>query len=117
MIFSHPWQQIVLQEYVDAVRAATKRVEEMTRQMTEALSQWRLAPVVESLTPLKGINTVAAMVILSELGDLRRFKKPSHLMSYLGLVPTGHSSGGTRRQGGITRTGNTHARRILIESA
>ena len=115
--FRHPWQQIVLQEYIDAVRAATKRVDEMTRQMMAALPQWSLSPVVESLTALKGINTVAAMVLLSELGDLRRFKKPSYLMSYLGLVPTEHSSGGIRRQGGITRTGNTHARRILIESA
>ncbi len=89
----------------------------MTRQMMIALPEWSLSPVVDSLTALKGINTVAAMVLLSELGDLRRFKKPSYLMSYLGLVPTEHSSGSTRRQGGITRTGNTHARRILIESA
>jgi len=117
LVFRHPWQQIVLQEYIDSVRAATKRVEEMTRQMMIALPEWSLSPVVASLTALKGINTVAAMVLLSELGDLRRFKKPSHLMSYLGLVPSEHSSGGTRRQGGITRTGNTHARRILIESA
>ena len=115
--FEHPWQQIVLQEYVDAVKAATKRVSDITEQMMKALSEWSLSPVVDSLVALRGINKRAAMVILSELGDLRRFDSPKQLMAYLGLVPGEHSSGPRRRQRRITRAGNTHARRILIESA
>jgi len=115
--FEHPWQQIVLQEYVDAVKAATQRVSGITEQMMKALSEWSLLPVVNSLVALRGINKITAMVILAELGDLRRFDSPKQLMAYLGLVPGEHSSGSSRRQRGITRTGNTHARRILIESA
>ena len=93
------------------------RVEEITKQMMKALTEWSLAPVVDSLLALRGVNKITAMILLSELGDLRRFKNPAKLMSYLGLVPIEHSSGGSRRQRGITRTGNTHARRTLIESA
>ena len=57
------------------------------------------------------------MTVLAELGDISRFDSPRELMAYLGLVPSEHSSGGTRRQGGITRTGNGHVRRVLVESA
>ena len=117
LVFKHPWQQIVLQEYIDAAKGATARVEEITKQMMKALTEWSLAPVVDSLLALRGVNKITAMILLSELGDLRRFKNPAKLMSYLGLVPIEHSSGGSRRQRGITRTGNTHARRTLIESA
>lgn len=65
----------------------------------------------------KGIDFVAAAVLLAELGDLQRFDHPRQLMAYLGLVPSEYSSGPSRSQGGITKTGNTHARRILVESA
>jgi transposase len=115
--FKHPWQQIVLQEYIDAVKAATRRVEDITDQMMKALSEWSLAPVVDSLIALRGIDKISAMVLLAELGDLRRFDTPKQLMAYLGLVPGEHSSGSSRRQKGITRAGNTHARRIVVESA
>ena len=57
------------------------------------------------------------MVLLAELGDISRFESPKQLMAYLGLVPSEHSSGGRRRQGAITKTGNGHARRMLVESA
>src|SRR5699024_634390 len=115
--FEHDWQQVVLQEYVDATKAATQRVADMTAQMERALPQWALAPVVEALVALRGIDKVAAMVLLAELGDISRFDSPRQLMAFLGLVPSEHSSGNRRRQGGITLTGNSHARRILVESA
>ena len=57
------------------------------------------------------------MVLLAELGDISRFESPRQLMAYLGLVPSEHSSGSRRRQGGITLAGNGHARRMLVESA
>jgi len=117
LIFKHPWQQVALQEYVDAVRAATARVETMTGLMLEALPQWSMAPVVDSLVALRGVDQLAAITLLAELGDLSRFDSPTQLMAYLGLVPSEHSSGSRRRQGAITRTGNRHARRLLVECA
>mgnify|MGYP001552460782 CR=1 FL=1 len=112
-----PWLQIVLQEYIDAVKAACKRVDALTNQLMKTLPQWSLHPIVESLVALRGIDKLAAVVLLAELGDISRFSHPRQLMAFLGLVPTEHSSGNTRRQGGITRTGNGHARRMLVESA
>ena len=115
--FDSPWQQVVLQEYIDAVKAASQRVDDITAQMLGALAQWSLKPVVESLVALRGIDKVAAMVLLAELGDISRFESPRQLMAYLGLVPSEHSTGKRRRQGAITLTGNSHARRMLVESA
>jgi transposase len=117
IVFEHAWLQIVLQEYIDAVKAATQRVNDLTGQMMATLEQWSLAPVVNSLVALRGIDKIAAMVLLAELGDISRFESPRQLMAYLGLVPSEHSSGKRRRQGAITLTGNGHARRMLIESA
>ena len=112
-----PWQQLVLQEYLDAVKAASQRVDDITAQMMDAQAQWSLAPVVASLVTLRGIDKVAAMVLLAELGDISRFDSPRQLMAYPGLVPSEHSTGKRRRQGAITLTGNSHARRMLVESA
>ena len=115
--FPRDWQQVVLQEYIDAVKAAQARVAEMTGQMVHALPQWQLAPVVESLVALRGVDVVAAMTLIAELGDISRFDSPRQLMAFLGLVPSEESSGRRKRKGAITLTGNAHARRMLIESA
>jgi transposase len=112
-----PWQQVALQTYIDAERAAGERVAQMTDQLMRALPEWSLAPVVDSLVALRGIDKLAAIVLLAELGDISRFDSPKQLMAFLGLVPSEHSSGGRRRQGAITLTGNSHARRMLVESA
>ena len=108
-----PWQQVVLQTYIDAERAAGERVVQLTDQLMRALPEWSLAPVVDSLVALRGIDKLAAIVLLAELGDLSRFDSPRQLMAFLGLVPSEHSSGGRRRQGAITLTGNGHARRMV----
>lgn len=115
--FEHDWQQLVLHEYIDAVRAATERVAEMSRQLERLLPHWSLAPVIEALVALRGIDKLSAMVLVAELGDISRFDSPRQLMAFLGLVPSEHSTGNRRRQGGITGTGNKHARRVAIESA
>jgi len=112
-----PWQQVVLQTYIDAERAAGERVAQLNDQLMRALPEWSLAPVVDALVALRGIDKLAAIVLLAELGDISRFDSPKQLMAFLGLVPSEHSSGGRRRQGAITLTGNSHARRMLIESA
>ena len=115
--FDSPVQQIVLQEYLDTVKTAQKRVAGLEAQMHEALAQWSLRPVVEALMALRGVSLITAMTTLAELGDITRFDSPRELMAYLGLVPSEHSSGGSRRQGSITRTGNGYVRRVLVEAA
>lgn len=115
--FDHPVQQIVLEEYLDAVKEAQRRVASLEQQMRAALPAWSLAPVVEALMAMRGVSLITAMTVLAELGDISRFDSPRQLMAYLGLVPSEHSSGGSRRQGGITHTGNGHVRRVLVEAA
>jgi transposase len=110
-------QQIVFQEYVDAVKQAEARVAGLVKEMEKALQSWDLAPVVEALMALRGVKLITAMTIMAELGDITRFDSPRQLMSFLGLVPSETSSGLTRRRGGITKTGNGHVRRVLVESA
>jgi len=115
--FPHRAQQIAFEEYRQAIAQADARVQGLTQALIQELPQWRLRPLVEALMCLRGFDHVAAMSTVAELGDLKRFPHPRELMGYLGVVPTEHSSGARRRQGGITKTGNTHARRILIEAA
>ena len=115
--FERAWEEGAFREYLDAVRAASDRVAALTKRLHDALPDWSLAPVARSLAALRGVDTLTATTLLAELGDVSRFDSPRQLMGYLGLVPSEHSSGGRRRQGGITRTGNGHARRALVESA
>ena len=115
--FDHPVQQVVFQEYVDTVLEAQRRVAGLEEQMRAGLQGWSLRPVAEALMALRGVDVVTAMTVLAELGDLTRFASPRELMGFLGLVPSEHSSGGRRRRGGITKTGNGHVRRVLVEAA
>lgn len=115
--FETPVQQIVLQEYIEAMREAQCRVAGLEKQMAAVLPIWSLAPVVEAIQAMRGVSLITAMTVLAELGDISRFDSPRQLMAYLGLVPSEHSSGGSRRQGGITKTGNGHVRRVLVEAA
>ena len=115
--FERDWQEWAFREYLDAVRAASDRVAALTKQLDDALPSWSMAPVVRSLVALRGVDRITAMTLLSELGDVSRFDSPRQLMAYVGLVPSEHSSGARRHQGGITRTGNGHVRRTLVESA
>ena len=115
--FDNDLYQVVLQEYINAVKQADERLNTMNTLMAKALPGWSMAPVVYSLKALRGVDTTAAMILISELGDVSRFESPKQLMAYLGLVPSEHSSGSKRRQGHITLTGNSHARRVLVESA
>ena len=112
-----PAQQIVFQEYVRAVSEQTERLQRLEAELQALVQTWRWAPVVEAIQALRGIQFTAAVTLIAELGDLHRFATPRQLMSYLGLIPSEHTSGERRRQGGITKTGNSHARRVLVEGA
>jgi transposase len=115
--FDQPIHHIVLEECIAAVEGATARRNRLEAHIDAMLPDWSLAPAVRSLQALRGMAMVAAATLVAELGDITRFAKPSQLMAYLGLVPSEHSSGNTRRQGGITKAGNGAARRVLIEAA
>jgi transposase len=115
--FEHEAQNRVLIDYLAAVAQATSRVARLTKDIAELVEQWSLKPLVEALQALRGVQLVSAVVLAAEIGDFRRFPTPSSLMAYLGLVPSEHSSGEKTRRGRITKCGNGHARRILVESA
>lgn len=112
-----PAQQIVFQEYVRAVTEQHERLQRLESELREQATHWRLYPVVEAIQALRGVELTGAVILIAELGDLTRFDTPRQLMSYLGLTPSEYSSGERRRQGGITKAGNTHARRALVEGA
>lgn len=115
--FEQEAQQRVLEDYLRTVEEQTERVARLTRSVLELVETWGLRPLVKALQALRGISAISATVLAAELGDLMRFGTAPQLMSYLGLVPSEHSSGEGRRLGRITRAGNGHARRILIEAA
>src|SRR5580658_6885174 len=115
--FEQAAHHIVLEDCIAAVEAATARRDRLEAHIEAALPDWSLAPVVRALQALRGMALVAAATVIAELGDITRFANPRQLMAYLGLVPSEHSSGATRRQGGITKAGNGAARRMLIEAA
>lgn len=109
--------QDVMNDYREAVELATARVGRLTARLAERVADWDRAPLVTALQALRGVDLVSAATLVAELGDFRRFRTAPELMSFVGLVPSEYSSGGARRQGRITRTGNGHVRRILVESA
>ena len=115
--FEQAETQAVFDHYLHSIIESEQRISQIERQMQEALSGWSLSPLVDALMALRGVKLITAMTLVSELGDLTRFASPRELMAFVGLVPSEHSSGSTRRQGHITKSGNTHVRRVLIESA
>jgi transposase len=115
--FEQAVHHIVLEDYIAAVEAAAARRDRLTAQIETMLLDWTLAPVVAALQTMRGMALVNAATLIAELGDLSRFTNPRQLMAYLGLVPSEHSSGASVKRGGITKTGNAAARRLLIEAA
>jgi transposase len=107
----------VFQEYVRGVSEQTDRLPRLEVELQALVQTWRWAPVVDAIQALRGSQFIAAVPLIAELGDLTRFDPPRQLMSDLGLIPSEHTSGERRRQGGITKTGNSHARRVLVAGA
>lgn len=117
VVLPHAAMKVVLEEYLQGIDAAEERIERLEVHMKALLEDWHLAPVVKALMGFRGYQTVAAMITVSEIGDIHRFAHPRQLMAYLGLVPSESSSGGSRAQGGITKCGNGHLRWIFNECA
>jgi transposase len=117
LVLPHPAMKAILEEYLQGIDAAHHRVERIEASMLALLDTWRLKPAVQALMAFRGFQLVAAMITVSELGDIHRFAHPRQLMTYLGLVSVEHSSGPRQHLGGISRCGNGHARWLLTECA
>lgn len=117
--FAQPAQEVVLTDYVHEVEHVAMRLERLDRAIQEAagLAPPRMRAVIAALQALRGVAEIAAVTIVAELGEISRFRTPRQLMAYSGLVPSEYSSGSTRRQGSITKTGNAHLRRVIVEAA
>jgi transposase len=115
--FEQAVHHIVLEDYIAAAEAAEARRDRLTAQIEAMLPDWTLAPVVAALQTMRGMALVNAATLIAEVGDFSRFANPRQLMAYLGLVPSEHSSGASLRRGGLTKAGNSAARRLLIEAA
>ena len=115
--FDQAAHHVVLEDYIQAVEAAEARRDRLTAQIEAMLPDWPLASVVAALQTMRGMALVNAATLIAELGDLSRFGNPRQLMAYLGLVPSEQSSGTSIKRGGLTKTGNGAARRLLIEAA
>jgi transposase len=115
--FAEPAQQIVLQESIEAVHAGEQRRDRVDGHLRAQIPGWRLHPLVRNLCALRGLDTIASAGLAAAIGDPARFATAPDFMAYLGLVPSESSSGPKRRLGAITKTGDVHARTLLIEAA
>lgn len=113
----HPAQQIVLQECIQTITKRIQRLARLDNELVNQVQRWRYYPVVKAVQTMRDVRLVVATGVVAELGDLNRFDHPRKLMSYVGLVPREHSSGGKRKLGAINKCGNGRARRLLIEGA
>jgi transposase len=115
--FAQPAQQIVLEENIEAVRLGEQRRDRVDGYLRAQIPTWSLFPLVRNLGSLRGLDTIASAGLAAAIGDPSRFVSAPDFMAYLGLVPSEHSSGPKRRIGAITKSGDIHARTVLIEAA
>ena len=115
--FEHPADLVVFDDYLVAIELLEQRLRGLDGALEEISRSEPYAERVGWLRCFRGIDTITAMTVLAELHDFRRFTSPRQLMAYLGLVPREHSSGESTRRGGLTKAGNSHVRRVLIEAA
>jgi transposase len=117
--FAHGAQEVTLLDYIHEVDHVAGRIERLERAIDEAVTTapGQMRTVIAALQALRGIAQVSAVTIVAEVGELSRFAKPRQLMGYSGAVASEDSSGPRIRRGAITKTGNAHLRRIIIEAA
>ena len=113
--FERGSDQVVFDQYLLAIEQLLERLEHIDAELHQLAGSEAYREPIGWLRCFRGIDTVAAMTLLTEVHDFRRFESPLQLMSYLGLTPSEHSSGESKKQGAITKTGNTYARRMLVE--
>lgn len=113
----HPAQQIALQEYIDTVRICKERSSRLTDQILELSGQSPQKELIGALQSMRGVSLIVSTTLAAEIGDLKRFATPGQLMAFLGLIPSEYSTGEKKKRGAITKTGNSHARKALVEAA
>jgi transposase len=110
-------EQVVLNDYLLAVEQLRERMKSIVAEIERVAQEPQYCEVVGALRCFRGIDTITAMTVVAELHRFGRFPSPRDLMSYLGLTPREHSSGDKQQRGGITKAGNSHVRRVLVEAA
>ncbi len=115
--FENAWRQLAFDEHRRTIEDRLAQCARLEAMLREAVTEWRLYPVIEALQAMRGIQFITAVGLISELGDLTRFEHPRQLMSWFGITPSEYSSGGSRHQGSITKAGNSFARKLLVEAA
>lgn len=115
--WEHRAHQSVFQEYLHHLMEIEGRIKRLEDAIHEQATNSPHAPVIQALQTLRGVKEVTAVTLVAEVGKFSRFRNPKQLMAYAGLVPREYSSGNSRWQGGITKTGNAHVRWIVTESA
>ncbi len=116
-VFPQPMSQIAFEEYRRTIEDRLAQCERLEKVLREAAATWRWYPVVQAIQALRGIQFTTAITLIAEIGDLSRFAHPRQLMGWLGITASEHSSGPSRRQGGITKAGNGVARKALVEAS
>ena len=117
IVFENETDRTVMAEYVVAIDQAERRLRAMDAELEKAAQLPLYREHVAWLRCFRGIDTIIAMIFVAELHGVERFESPRALSAYLGLVPSLHSSGESAKRGGITKTGNGHIRRALIQAA
>ncbi|AEI81517.1 transposase IS116/IS110/IS902 family protein (plasmid) [Cupriavidus necator N-1] len=115
--FDSAWQQLAFEEHRRTIEDRLAQCARLEAALREAVVNWHFYPAVLGLQTMRGVQFTTAVGMLAELGDLSRFEHPRQLMAWLGVTPSEHSSGDRRRQGSITKTGNSYARKLLVEAA
>jgi transposase len=117
--FEHAPRHAAFLDYCAEVEHHAARVERLEGEIDRAIEQTspKLKTLYQALQALRGVAKVTAATIVTELGDLSRFERAQDLMGYAGVIPSEHTSGGTERRGRITKTGNAHLRRVIVEAA
>lgn len=115
--FTEPNAETVFGESIVAIEQEVERIRRIEQHIVEESRSPDVGKPVARLRALRGVDTITAMTIVTEVIDLNRFRTPRELMAFIGVVPNERSSGGKERRGSITKTGNAHIRRVLIESA
>ncbi len=117
--FEQPAQEATLLDYLHGVEHVATRLERLERAIDDALlgAPPQMRAVIEALQALRGIAKISAVTVVAEVGELSRFARAPQLMGYCGMGPREDSSGERHRRGGITKTGNAHLRRVVMEAA
>jgi len=110
-------QRRVLEHYLAEVIRVRERLDQLTSELVELIESLPQSALFRNLQALRGVSTIVAATVVAEIGDLRRFARAGQLMSFVGLTPSERSSGNEVRRGAITKAGNPHVRRVLVEAA